>query len=88
MGEMKYIKLTEVLGRWRAEIVETFLESEGIDVELIQDSLSQSTYISPFSLVEIFVPKEHLAQARQLVKDLEGVLQENDNDEEADDEEE
>lgn len=82
MGEMKYTKLTEVLGRWRAEIVESFLESEGIDVELIQDSLSHSTYISPFSLVEIFVVKEHLERARELVKDLEGVLQETDDGEE------
>ncbi len=49
MNELKYTKLTEVLGRWKAEIVETFLESEGIDVELIQDSLSHSFYTHAFA---------------------------------------
>jgi hypothetical protein len=76
MDELKYTKLTEVLGRWKAEIVESFLESEGIDVELIQDSLTHSTYIFPFAPVQIYVPKEDLDRARELVKDLDGVLQE------------
>ena len=88
MEELKYVKLTEVLGRWKAEIVENFLESEGIDVELIQDSLTHSTYIFPFATVQIYVPKEDLDQARELVKDLEGVLQESDEIEEDEIEEE
>ena len=90
MDEMKYARLTEVLGRWKAEIVESFLESEGMDVVLVQDSLSQSAYSNPFAPVQIFVPKESLEQALELVKDLEGVLQEsdeNDEGEEDDDEE-
>lgn len=76
MDEMKYARLAEVLGRWKAEIVESLLESEGMDVVLVQDSLSQSAYSNPFAPVQIFVPKESLDQARELVKDLEGVLQE------------
>ena len=83
MDEMKYARLTEVLGRWKAEIVESFLTSEGIDVVLVQDSLTHSAYVVPFAPVQIFVPKESLEQARELVKDLEGVLQET---EEEDDE--
>ena len=82
MDEMKYARLTEVLGRWKAEIVESFLESEGMDVVLIQDSLSQSAYANPFAPVQIFVPQESLEQARELVKDLEGVLQETEDEEE------
>ena len=75
MEELKYAQLTEVLGRWKADIIESFLESEGIDVELIQDSLSHSSYIVPFAPVQVFVPKESLEQARVLVKDLEAAFQ-------------
>ena len=82
MDEMKYARLTEVLGRWKAEIVESFLKSEGLDVVLVQDSLSQSAYSNPFAPVQIFVLKERLEQARELVKDLEGVLQESDENDE------
>jgi hypothetical protein len=82
MNQMKYTKLTEVLGRWKAEVVESFLESEGIDVELIQDSLSHSFYIHAFAPVQIFVPNEKLQQARELVKELDDVLQNTDDEEE------
>ena len=68
MDEMKYAMLTEVIGRWRADILENFLESEGIDVELIQDSISPSTFTSSFSGVQVFVPKEKMEQARELLK--------------------
>ena len=84
MDEMKYAKLTEVLGRWKAEILESFLEAEGIDVELIQDSLSHTFYTHAFAPVQIFVPKEKLEQARELLK----VFDENfDKDEEEEEEE-
>ena len=88
MDEMKYARLTEVLGRWKAEIVESLLESEGMDVVLVQDSLSLSAYSNPFAPVQIFVPKESLDQARELVKDLDGVLQESGETEEEETEEE
>ncbi len=35
MDEIRYEKIGEVNGRWKAEIVESFLVSEGIVVELI-----------------------------------------------------
>lgn len=68
MDEMRYARLTEVLGRWKAEILESFLEAEGIDVELIQDSLSHTFYTHAFAPVQIFVPKEKLEPARGLLK--------------------
>jgi hypothetical protein len=68
MDEMKYANLTEVLGRWKAEILESFLEAQGIDVELIQDSLSHTFYTHAFAPVQIFVPTEKLDQARGLLK--------------------
>jgi len=81
MDEMKYAKLTEVLGRWKAEILESFLKSEGINVVLIQDSLSNSAYSNPFAPVQVFVPKEGMQQARKLLKTFEDSLEnEGDND--------
>jgi hypothetical protein len=71
MDEMKFTQLVEVTGRWKAEIIESFLKNEGIDVVLIQDSISNSTYGNPFAPVQIFVPKEALSQAQELLEDFE-----------------
>ncbi len=83
MDEMKYAMLTEVLGQWKAEIIESFLKSEGIDVVLVQDSISQSAYANPFAPVQVFVPKEGMRKARELLKTFEDSL-----DDEVDPEEE
>jgi sulfur transfer complex TusBCD TusB component (DsrH family) len=88
MDEMKYTLLTEVLGRWKAEIVESFLQSEGIEVVLVQDSISLSAYGNPFASVQVFVPKEDLEKARELSKDWEDLLQNEDEEDEAEDPEE
>ena len=71
MDEMKFTQLVEVLGRWKAEIIEGLLKNEGIDVVLIQDSISNSTYANPFAPVQIFVPKEDIQQARELLASFE-----------------
>lgn len=86
MDDMKFTQLVEVLGRWKAEIIEGFLKNEGIDVVLIQDSISNSTYGSPFSPVQIFVPKEAIQQARELLDTFEDT-EETMEDEEIDEEE-
>ena len=85
MDEMKYAQLTEVLGNYKAEIIQNFLKVEGIDVVLIHDSLSQSTYFNPFAAVQVFVPKEQMQQASELLKEFEDTF-ENGSDEEADEE--
>ena len=90
MDEMKYTQLVEVLGRWKAEIIESYLKAEGIDVVLIEDSISQSTYANPFAPVQVFVPKEALAQARELMEsfdDAEDSVADEDEGEEDDEEE-
>ena len=71
MAEMKFTQLVEVLGRWKAEIIEGLLKNEGIDVVLIQDSISNSTYANPFAPVQIFVPKEDIQQAREIFETFE-----------------
>lgn len=87
MDNLKYAMLTEVTGRWRADILESYLESEGIDVELIQDSISQSSFPSAFTGVQVFVPKEKLEQARELLKDFDDSFDNEEEDMEEDDEE-
>ena len=87
MDEMKFAQLVEVLGRWKAEIIEGLLKNEGIDVVLIQDSISNSTYANPFAPVQIFVPKEAISQAQELLEDFE-TAEEIIDEEDADDNEE
>ena len=82
MDEMKYSLLTEVLGQWKAEIIESYLKNKGINVVLIQDSLSQSAYSNPFAPVQIFVPKEGIQQARDLLKTFEDAVEDKDDREE------
>ncbi|MCI0609737.1 MAG: DUF2007 domain-containing protein [Anaerolineae bacterium] len=79
---MKFTQLVEVLGRWKAEIIESLLKNEGIDVVLVQDSISNSTYGNPFAPVQIFVPKEAIQQARELLETFEDEMEEENDDEE------
>jgi arginine deiminase len=71
MDEMKFTQLVEVLGRWKAEILENLLKNEGIEVVLIQDSISNSTYGNPFAPVQIFVPKDVVEQAIEILEAFE-----------------
>ena len=68
MDQMQYAMLTEVLGRWKADILESFLRSEEIDVVLIQESVSGSTQQTSFTPVKVYVPKASLKRARELLK--------------------
>lgn len=71
MDEMQYAMLTEVLGRWKADILESFLRSEEIDVVLIQDSVAGSTQQTSFTPVKVYVPRASLKRARALLKSFE-----------------
>ena len=68
MDQMQYAMLTEVLGRWKADILESFLRSEEIDVVLIQDSVAGSTQQTSFTPVKVYVPRASLKRARELLK--------------------
>lgn len=67
MDEMKYALLDEVLGRWMADVIENFLESEGIDVVLIEGTVSD-LFTPSFAAVKIYVPKEDVLRARELLE--------------------
>jgi len=71
MDEIKWEKATEVNGRLEAEMLKSFLEAEGVPVELFQEGAGQSVYamnVGALGVVEVFVPKEKLQDARELIE--------------------
>ena len=73
MDELKYEKVGEANSRAEAEIIESFLEAEGIDVELVEESISHSAYAVATVRVDIFVPKKKAKQALKLLKPFDDI---------------
>lgn len=71
MDEMTWEKLAEVYGRLEADVVKSYLEAAGVPVELFQETIGQliPTNLDQFGRVQLFVPKEKLAEARKLFED-------------------
>ncbi len=67
MESMKYALLTEVLGRWKADVIESFLKSEEIDAVIIEGTVSD-LFTPSFAAVKIYVPKEDIKRSRELLK--------------------
>ena len=67
---MLYTKLTDVIGRWQADILESYLKSEGIDAVLFQDTVSYVTLTPVFAEVQVYVPTASIKQARALLKNF------------------
>jgi hypothetical protein len=73
MDAMKWEKLIEVQGRLEAELIESYLEANGVDVELIQEAVGHSAIpvmVDGLGRVQIFVSKENGAEARELLLDF------------------
>ena len=70
MDELKWELLTEVQGRWEADIIKAYLAGHGIDSELFQESLAQfyPASLDMLGLVQIFVEKKNLKKGDQLLK--------------------
>lgn len=69
MNDMKYELLTEVNNRLEAELLESYLEANGIDVELFQESVGQNAFPVTNDIlghVQVFVPKEKIKEAKKL----------------------
>src|SRR5262245_1142276 len=88
MDELKWDLLTEVQGRVEAEIFKTYLVANGIeDVELFQESLGQYVYPTTLDIlgnVQVFVPKELLEEANQLLEEYVSGIQQASTDEQDD----
>ena len=72
MDDMKYEILTEVSGRPEAEFLKSYLEAQGIEVVLFQESVGQTMGLTVDGLgtVQVFVPKDQAAEARQLLEEF------------------
>jgi len=76
MDELKWELLTEVPGRFNADILKSYLETGGIEVELFQEAISHLTHPTTFATVKIFVPKEQVEIARQLLDEYNNATEE------------
>jgi len=71
MNELKWAKLTEVFGRMDADLIESYLKAQGMDVELFQEAVGHHIYpttMDGLAKVQIFVAKENLDEARKLIE--------------------
>lgn len=71
MNDMKYELLTELNNRLEADLLESYLEANGIDVELVQESIGHTVYpvtVDMLGLVQVFVPKEKAKAAKKLLE--------------------
>ena len=69
MDEMKWEKLADVYGRLEADVLKSYLEAEGIPVELFQEAVGLHAFpttIDGLGRVQLFVPKAQLEDARSL----------------------
>ena len=75
MDKLKWAKLTEVYGRMDADLIESYLEANGIDVELFQEAVGRTIYpttIDGLAKVQIFVAKDNLEEAQNLLARFNG----------------
>ena len=69
MNEMKWEKLADVYGRIDADVLKSYLEAEGIQIELFQEAVGHHAFpttIDGLGRVQVFVPKEQIEEARSL----------------------
>jgi hypothetical protein len=72
MSDLKFEKIGEANSRAEADVIKGFLEAEGIDVELIEES-SVSAYPVASARIQIFVLKEKSKQAFKLLSAFDDV---------------
>jgi hypothetical protein len=73
--EMKYALLVELTSRLEADLLESYLEANGIDTELFQESVGQNAFPVTIDLlghVQVFVPNKKLKQAMKLLEKFSG----------------
>jgi len=69
--EMTYELLTELSNMFEADLLESYLEAHGIDVEMFQESVGRNAYpvtVDMLGHVQIFVPKKKFKQAKKLLE--------------------
>jgi len=70
MDKLQWKLLTEIQGRLKAELLESYLEAHGIDTELIQEAIGRTIWpvnIDGLGRVQVFVSGEQILEAGQLL---------------------
>jgi hypothetical protein len=70
VDELKWELLTEVQGRLEADLLKTYFEAYGIEIELFQEAVGHHIYpvtINGLGRVQLFVSKEQAGAARTLL---------------------
>ena len=81
MDNLTYQRIGIVNGCWKADLIESFLKAEGIDVELIQDAMTHYMNRSAFDPVQVYVVNNQVSEALELLESFEEFLPEEDDDE-------
>lgn len=71
MDKLKWEKIHEVYGRLEAELIESYLKAQGIDVELFQEAVGHTAFpvtVNGLGRVQIFVPKKNVEEAKKLLE--------------------
>ena len=72
MEDLKWELISEVQGRLEAEFIKSYLQSQGIEIELFQESIGHHIYpvtVDGLGRVQIFVPREQSKEARRLLEE-------------------
>ncbi len=70
MDELKWELLTEVQGRLEADLLKSYFEASGIEIELFQEAVGHLIYpvtVNGLGKVQLFVSKEQAEGARKLL---------------------
>lgn len=70
MDELKWEILTEVQGRLEADLLQSYFEAYGIEIEFFQESVGHHIYpvtVDGLGRVQLFVSKEQAKEAHQLL---------------------
>jgi len=80
---LKWVLLTEVYGRMNAELIQSLLNANEIEVELFQESVGGNfaypTNVGEFARVQIFVPENKFTDAVEIFENSQNGSMENSN---------
>ena len=72
MDELKWELLTELQGKWNADLLKLYFEGNGVEVLIFQESVGQSIYPTSLDIlgrVQVFVEKKNARAARKLLEE-------------------
>ncbi len=72
MDKLTWELLTETNGRLEADLLKSYLEAEGIEVELFQEAVGHHIYpvtVNGLGRVQIFIPKGQADEAKEILEE-------------------